>query len=85
MSLRREIERCTGRSVSIGALYATLDRLERKGCVSSSLGEPSADRGGRARRFFRIEAAGERALDQSREMLDAMWDGVTLGGERGRS
>lgn len=81
MSLRREIERCTGRSVSIGALYATLDRLERKGFVSSSTGEPSAARGGRARRFFHIEVAGLRALDQSREMLEAMWDGVRLGSE----
>lgn len=81
MSLRREIEERTGRSVSIGALYATLERLEDKALVSSRTGEPSPSRGGRARRFYRIEPAGARALHRSRDMLEAMWDGVSVGNE----
>jgi DNA-binding PadR family transcriptional regulator len=83
VSLRRELERRTGRSVSIGALYATLDRLERKGYVSSRTGRPRASRGGRARRHYRVEDAGARALAHSRKMLEAMWEGVrvTGGGE----
>src|SRR5262245_14066342 len=60
--VRREIEARTGRDVSIGAVYATLERLERKGYVSSSIGEPTPERGGRAKRFFRVHAAGRGAL-----------------------
>lgn len=78
MTVRQEIEERTGRSVSIGALYATLERLERKGYVGSWRGNPTTERGGRAKRFFRIEGAGLVALRQSRDMLGAMWDGVEL-------
>ena len=60
MTIRREIEDRTGRNLSIGAVYATLDRLESKGYVSSSLSEPTAERGGRAKRLFRIEAGAIR-------------------------
>lgn len=56
----REIEERTGREISIGAVYATLERLEAKGYVSSFTGEPTAERGGRAKRHFEIEAAGHR-------------------------
>ena len=51
-----------GRSVAIGALYTTLSRLERKGYVSSFLGDPTAQRGGRAKKFFKVEASGETLL-----------------------
>jgi PadR family transcriptional regulator, regulatory protein PadR len=53
MTVRREIEKRTGRDISIGAVYATLERLETKGFVSSFTGEPTAERGGRAKRLFR--------------------------------
>jgi DNA-binding PadR family transcriptional regulator len=76
MTLRREIHERTGRDVSIGAVYATLDRLEAKGYVSSRLGEPTSERGGRAKRFFRIEADGAAALQDTRRTLEAMWKGV---------
>jgi len=69
MAVRRAIEERTGRAVSIGAVYATLDRLEEKGYVSSSVGEATPERGGRAKRFFRLEQPGERVL---RASLDAM-------------
>lgn len=68
------------RPVAIGAVYVTLDRLEAKGLVSSSLSEPTAARGGRAKRCFRLDAAGERALRESavtirrlHQMLNADW------------
>jgi len=76
VTVRREIERRTGRDVTIGAVYATLSRLEEKKFASSYEGEAEPRRGGRARRHFRIEPAGVRALRGSRGMLDAMWDGL---------
>jgi PadR family transcriptional regulator PadR len=76
MTVRREIERRAGRNLSIGAIYATLERLEAKAYVSSSLGEPTAARGGRAKRLFRIEADGERALAVSQDALRKMTAGL---------
>ncbi len=72
MMVRREIEERTGRNVSIGAVYATLERLERKGYVSSSTGEPTPERGGRAKRLFRLQAAGRRALQVSEQTIRSM-------------
>jgi PadR family transcriptional regulator, regulatory protein PadR len=76
MTVRREIETRIGRSLSIGAVYATLDRLEAKGYVSSSIGEPTAERGGRAKRHFRIEAAGAGALRTSEDAIRRMSAGL---------
>jgi DNA-binding PadR family transcriptional regulator len=76
MTVRREIEKRTGRDVSIGAIYATLERLEAKGYVSSFIGEPTAERGGRAKRLFQIEAKGERALATSQEAIRRMAAGL---------
>lgn len=84
MTVRREIEERSGRSVSIGAVYATLDRLEKKGYVSSSLADPATVRRGRARRYFRIERAGEEALYRSREIVSSMWEGLEPGPDHGR-
>jgi PadR family transcriptional regulator PadR len=77
--IRHEIEKRAKRTVSIGALYSTLDRLEAKGFVSSWLSDPTAERGGRSRRYFRVEPTGLRALEHSREVMDMMWKGVKLG------
>ena len=76
MSIRREIEERTGRNLSIGAVYATLDRLESKGYVSSFIGEPTAERGGRAKRLFRIEAGGNQALHASQDAIRRMTLGL---------
>jgi PadR family transcriptional regulator len=76
MIVRREIEERTGRNVSIGAVYATLERLEAKGYVSSFTGEPTPERGGRAKRLFRIEAAGRQALQISEQTLRSMTAGL---------
>jgi PadR family transcriptional regulator PadR len=72
VTIRREIAERTGRGVSFGAVYTTLERLERKGYVSSRMGEPTPERGGRAKRYFRIEAPGIRALERSREAVASM-------------
>jgi PadR family transcriptional regulator PadR len=76
MIVRREIEERTGRNISIGAVYATLERLEAKGYVSSVTGEPTPERGGRAKRLFRVEAAGKRALQVSDQTLRRMTSGL---------
>jgi PadR family transcriptional regulator, regulatory protein PadR len=77
--IRREIAERTGRDVSFGAVYTTLERLERKGFVSSHMGEPTPERGGRAKRYFRIEAPGVAALNQSLETLVNMGGLVHVG------
>ncbi|HEY1913664.1 MAG TPA: PadR family transcriptional regulator [Vicinamibacterales bacterium] len=70
------IEESSGREVAIGSVYITLDRLQVKGLVSSRLGEPTAARGGRAKTYFRITAAGLRQVRQARRTLIRLWDGV---------
>jgi DNA-binding PadR family transcriptional regulator len=76
MAVRREIEANSERSVSLGAIYATLDRLEDKGLVSSALGETTRERRGRAKRFFRVQAPGVRALQNALAPLDRMRKGI---------
>lgn len=78
MTIRREIERRTRRSVTIGPVYSTLRRLESKGYIQSSTGDPTPVRGGRATRHFRACAEGVEALRAARGMLDQMWEGVQL-------
>ena len=76
MTVRRQIESATGRDLSIGAIYATLARLESKGLLVSLEGEPTAERGGRAKRFFRLTARGKAALRATRDMLQRMSAGL---------
>jgi len=64
------------RRVGRGALYTALERLEAKGCLRSTMGEPLPERGGRARRYFTVTAAGMRALRESRRVLLGLWDGL---------
>jgi DNA-binding PadR family transcriptional regulator len=79
MTVRREIESRTGRNLSIGAIYGTLERLEVKGLVSSYTGEATAQRGGRAKRHFRAEAEGLRALSSSQDAIRKMAAGLKRG------
>lgn len=83
-TIRREIETRTGREIAVGALYTGLERLERKGYVSSVMSDPTPQRGGRARRQFTIAPAGIAALTRSRELLAKMWEGLTPDLRRGR-
>jgi PadR family transcriptional regulator PadR len=72
VTIRREIAERIDRDVSFGAVYTTLERLERKGYVSSRVGEPTPERGGRAKKYFRIETPGIRALNETREAIASM-------------
>ncbi len=76
--IRLEIETRTKRSVSVGALYSTLDRLEAKGYVNSWFAEPTAERGGRSKRFFRVEPLGLKAVKRSQQALAVMLEGLDL-------
>jgi DNA-binding PadR family transcriptional regulator len=80
VSVRQEIEKRIGREVSIGAIYATLDRLEAKGFVISHLGDPTPERGGRSKRFFQVTAKGARAVRRSLGALQKMAAGLALAG-----
>ena len=64
------------KTVSLGAVYVTLDRLEDKGLVASWLSDPTPERGGRAKRYYRLEALGERALQESAVTAKRIWDGI---------
>lgn len=73
VQIAREVEATSGRRVLLGAAYAALDRLERNGLVASALGSPSPERGGRAKRFFRVTPRGLRAARDTQRALVALW------------
>ena len=78
MRVRREIADRTHRDVTIGAVYATLDRLEAKGLVISRIGEPTSERGGRAKRSFRVTGTGSEAIHRMQQALESMLDGIVF-------
>jgi PadR family transcriptional regulator, regulatory protein PadR len=78
VTVRQEIEFRTKREVSIGAVYATLDRLEKKGYVKSWRGEPTPERGGRSRRYFRATAKGVTAANRTHRAFESMVEGLDL-------
>lgn len=83
-AVAEELERVVGRRVSSGALYTTIDRLDRKGLVESCVKDPRPERGGRPRRYLKVSAAGLQGLEAGREAMLALWDGLggRLGGTR---
>ncbi len=83
-SVRDEIRQRTGRRVTPGAIYPTLDRLERKGLVRSYAGDPVPERGGRSKRHFVIERAGLRELRRAWGQYAALADGIERELEAGR-
>src|SRR5262245_32453616 len=76
VNVHSELERRTRRRVSRGAVYMTLDRLEKKGLLSSYLTEPTAERGGRAKRCYRVTKPAMAALRESRSALQRLWEGL---------
>jgi DNA-binding PadR family transcriptional regulator len=78
VSIRDEIKRCTDRAVSAGALYTTLTRLEEKGLASSTFGDPTPERGGRPKRFYRVTARGIQAVKSTQRNLQNLMRGLTL-------
>lgn len=77
-TILREAQARLGREVTASAAYATLDRLEAKGLVTSREGEATPERGGRAKRHFSMTAGGVRALVEARQATTGIWRGVTL-------
>lgn len=78
VTVRQEIEARTGREVSIGAVYATLDRLEGKGYVQSYAGDPTPERGGRSKRFFNVTSKGAAAVNRTQRALKSMIKGLNF-------
>jgi PadR family transcriptional regulator PadR len=78
MRIAEELKERAGRDVAIGSVYAALDRLERRGYVRSSIGEPTPQRGGRAKRYFMALRSGVEALAESQALLTGLWDGIEL-------
>jgi len=71
-----ELEKRTGREVAIGSVYAALERLEDKGFVTSELGEPTSERGGRAKKYFRVTARGLKEVRETQRSLVNLWQGL---------
>ena len=76
VTILRALEASTGRAVGVGSIYAALERLEAKGLVSSRLGDPTPERGGRAKRYFRATPGGVREARATRETLSLLWQGL---------
>ena len=76
--IAREIEETGRRSVAIAAVYAALERLEERGLVRSSLGDPTPERGGRAKKFFQLTRSGVRVVRETQQGLTAMWRGLSV-------
>ena len=77
VAITDELDRQTGRSVSISAVHAALHRLEEKGMLKSTMGEATAERGGRRKRLFTVTALGSRALHDIRAMRDQLWSSIS--------
>jgi DNA-binding PadR family transcriptional regulator len=78
VSIRREIAQRTGRDSASGALYTTLDRMERKGLVKSRMGDATPERGGRAKRYYRITVSGSTAIARAQHGYQRMLEGLKL-------
>ncbi len=74
--ISRELEAYRDRDVAVGSVYAALERLEAKGLVRSTLGDPTPERGGKAKRFFRITREGLRQVHKTRRILTKLWQGI---------
>jgi len=78
MSVRSTIHELINRDISIGAIYTTLDRLQKKGYVESRLGEATARRGGRAKKYFSVTTKGRKALKEARANFEVLWQGIQI-------
>src|SRR5262245_41867109 len=78
VTIRQELLERAQKDIAIGAIYTSLNRLEQKGFVESWLGDPTTERGGRAKRFYRLTATGLNALNDTQRAMQSMLDGLTL-------
>src|SRR5690349_14020981 len=74
--IAREIDQTGRRSVLLGAIYTALDRLEANGIVTSTYGDPAPERGGRAKRFFKVAGKGLKAVKETQRAFTALWRGI---------
>jgi PadR family transcriptional regulator PadR len=74
--IARELEQSSGKDVLLGSVYAALDRLEAKGLASSRIGDPTPERGGRAKKYFKVTAKGLREIRDARRTLVKLWRGL---------
>lgn len=79
-ALREDLAEEADRPVSLGTIYVTMMRLEENGLVTSDMGQPTPERGGKAKRLYRVTESGRAALERTRAMMERMWSGVE-GGE----
>jgi PadR family transcriptional regulator PadR len=79
-SIAQELERSTGRRCSLGALYTTLDRLESKGLIKTRMGDPTPERGGRAKRMVTITGAGRNAAAEFYTAITTVTEGIAWSG-----
>jgi DNA-binding PadR family transcriptional regulator len=84
VTVRDELEQRTGRAPTLGAIYTTMVRLEKKGWLTSSLSDPTPVRGGKAKRYFTITDDGIEGLRQARQAFDRLWDGLPAESESPR-
>ena len=73
VTISRRLELHRKRNVSVGSVYAALERLEARGLVVSSLGDPTPERGGKAKRYFRVTKEGLRQIHETRRVLTRLW------------
>jgi PadR family transcriptional regulator PadR len=76
--IARAIEESTSKPVILASVYNTLDRLEEKGLVRSTVGQPTPERGGRAKRYFSITTAGLREVRAAKKALTILWRGIPI-------
>lgn len=74
--ISRQLERHRGRNVSVGSVYGALERLEGKGLVVSTLGDPTPERGGKAKRYFRVTREGLRQVRETKQVLTRLWQEI---------
>jgi len=74
--IARELEESSGKDVLLGSVYAALDRLESKGLISSRVGDPTPERGGRAKKYFKVNAKGLREIRDTQRTLVKLWRGL---------
>jgi PadR family transcriptional regulator, regulatory protein PadR len=78
VAIAHAIEQSTGKRVILASVYNTLERLEEKGLVRSSIGEPTSERGGRAKRYFAVTTTGLRAVRAAKKALTQLWRGIPV-------
>jgi PadR family transcriptional regulator PadR len=76
VTIARELEQTAGRQTTLAAVYLALDRLERQGLVTSALGEATPERGGRAKKYFKVTSKGLHAVRATQRAFIALWSGI---------